>query len=248
MDFHEKTLKYYSMWLGEDHILGKEAPGVYPVYSAERNQVQYGYGDRFDLYVMVKDRRIFASYGDRLKDVVGELTKRLETCQNADDASAALEDMLHAKPSRHVKYVFSGSAPADTQARPLAREEYPLYRDFFMKCNPGLKNIDWLQEYFEEMAEERVCCGYLVNGEVVSCTDAPGMPYMADAVQEIGVNTLKEYRDCGYAAQACAACIREIVKNGKCPVWSTGKENAASRRLAEKVGFAEFAEVLTVTL
>ena len=44
MDFHEKTIEYYSMWLGEDHILGKEAPGVYPVYSAERNKETGGKG------------------------------------------------------------------------------------------------------------------------------------------------------------------------------------------------------------
>lgn len=249
MDFMENTLRYYSKWLGEEDILlKKKMPGVYPVYSPERSRVQYGYGEVFDLYVLVRDGQIFFSYGERMKERIDSIADGLKECTDGAAAASVLEEALKVRPSRYIKYVFGGGIPEHTKARPLTVEEYPLYEDFFVKCNPGCRNIDWLQEYFDEMAAERICCGYLLNGEVVSCTDAPGMPYMAAEMQEVGINTLSAYRGCGYAGEVCAACIREIVRNGKTPLWSTTAENMASRRLAEKMGFSALAEVLTVSL
>ncbi|MDE5891632.1 MAG: GNAT family N-acetyltransferase [Acetatifactor sp.] len=81
----------------------------------------------------------------------------------------------------------------------------------------------------------------------MSCTDAPGMSYMAEDVQEIGIHTLQEYRGRGYALTACSKCIQEILNHHKVPMWSTTIGNTASRKLAEKIGFAEFAEVIYIT-
>ena len=44
------------------------------------------------------------------------------------------------------------------------------------------------------MVGEKLCWGLFVEDRLVSCTDAPGMPYMQEDVQEIGVNTLGPYR------------------------------------------------------
>jgi hypothetical protein len=40
--------------------------------------------------------------------------------------------------------------------------------------------------------------------------------------------------------------VRQIME--KIPLWSTAADNLASRRLAQKIGFAEYAEVISVTL
>ena len=74
------------------------------------------------------------------------------------------------------------------------------------------------------------------------------MPYMADKVQEIGINTLPVYRGQGYASAACSVSAQNIVAGGRCPQWSCREDNMASFRLAVKVGFVKFADVLTVTL
>ena len=40
--------------------------------------------------------------------------------------------------------------------------------------------------------------------------------------------------------------VRQIME--KIPLWSTAADNLASRRLAQKIGFAEYTEVIFVTL
>lgn len=67
-------------------------------------------------------------------------------------------------------------------------------------------------------------------------------------MQEIGINTLPEYRKNGFAAAACQKCLREILCHGKVPQWSSAMGNQVSRKLAEKVGFVEFGEVVSMTI
>jgi predicted GNAT family acetyltransferase len=74
------------------------------------------------------------------------------------------------------------------------------------------------------------------------------MPYMSDEVQEIGINTLSNYRGRGYATIACQGSINEILKNGKIPQWSTSITNIASQKLAEKLGFVKLGDVITLTI
>ena len=122
------------------------------------------------------------------------------------------------------------------------------YHDFFIKNNPECKNTEWLIEYFNEMVSKHLCCGIFVDGILVSCSDAPSIPYMQNDVEEIGINTLNEYKGKGYATDVCITCANEIVKNGKCPLWSTTINNIASQKLAEKVGFRKLADVISISL
>lgn len=107
---------------------------------------------------------------------------------------------------------------------------------------------DWFREYFADMVAQRLCWGYFLDGQLVSCSDAPGMPHLADRVQEIGINTLPAHRGRGYAADVCIAAAREIISQSKCPIWSANIDNLASQKLAERVGFIPFAEVVTLTV
>ena len=83
---------------------------------------------------------------------------------------------------------------------------------------------------------------------MVSCTDAPDMPYMEDKVQEIGINTLPQSRRKGYAADACKLCAEMIIQSGKCPIWSCDAGNTASTFLASKIGFDKLADILTLSV
>ncbi len=242
----DRTLEYYSMWLGKEGILKKDNERIVFIYSAERNNTQYGYGQPFDLYIFCYGEKIIVSYGDKAADKIDYLKQNITA--SADEIKGLAKSCYGKVVNHNIKYVFHGSMEDGEPAKILTCADYKKYEDFFKCCNPNCTNIDWLGEYFEEMNQENMCVGVFVDGKLVCCTDAPGMPYMSDKVQEIGINTLMEYRGNGYAAAACAKCIKEIMKNGKVPQWSTDINNIASKRLAERIGFVKLADVITVTL
>jgi len=243
----EITCKYYSKWLGQDEILTRDFSGAEYVYSEQRNIVQYGYGTQFDLYVLCQKGRTVVSFGDTAAASMDILKREIGTGMQPAEIRRLLERLFGRKTGHSIKYVL-GQLPIPAQkARVLTPENYGQYRDFWQKCYQN-DDTEGLEEYFDEMAQEHTCVGVFADGVLASCTDAPGMPYMENQVREIGINTLPEYRGRGYASEACKKCIEEILNHNKVPLWSTSVENKASRRLAEKTGFSEFAEVITMTL
>lgn len=253
--FQSRTYGYYSQWLGRADILNDDFQGIRYIYSAERNVAQTGYARPFDLYLFCQPDRMVVSYGDKLTDRIDALKAGFETVVEIGDLYSQLQklprtltEIFGVSPGHSVKFVFDRPADLDTKSRLLLKSEYEDYLDFFLANNPGCKDTGWVREYFDEMAEGGFCCGFFEDGKLVSCTDAPDMPYMADIVREIGINTRPGYRGRGYAADACAACIKQMLQRDICPLWSTSADNGASLKLAGKVGFVRMADVLTLTL
>ncbi len=245
MDHRQTTEQYYSLWAGKDISAAK---GVEYVYSDERNRVQPGYSHRFDVWAWFGDGKTIISYGDAAAPRLGTLTERLGASPVPSELSRALAEVYSGSVSHGIKYLFAGGSYKPGPARILRREDYGLYEDFFRKINPDCGSIGWLREYFDEMADAGICCGVFADGILACCTDAPLMPYMADAVQEIGVNTLEEHRGRGYASDSARLCALQIVKNGKTPLWSTDAENTASRKTALAAGFLTYGEYIGLSL
>ncbi|MGI6336402.1 MAG: GNAT family N-acetyltransferase [Eubacteriales bacterium] len=234
------------------------------MYTPERNRAQYGYAKPFDIYCWTEPGRMgcsarvtTVSYGDRALRLSGcaaqmpdRLKARLDDMMDAEDIRALLQETYGVPAAHTVKYVYRGtdepSVPHEG-LRTLTEEDFSAYRDFWRACHPGGQD-GWLREYFDEMTAVGTCVGVYADGILASCTDTPGMPYMADKVQEIGVKTRPEYRRRGYAALACIRCAANILARGRCPQWSTDAGNHASRKLAACVGFEELADVVSVTL
>lgn len=242
----EITYEYYSKWLGQDGILCHEFSGIRYLYSEQRNTVQYGYGNRFDIYVLCCKNRAVISYGEAAADRLDVMKDAIGGMMTAREIGQILERIFCCRASYEIKYFFETMPVLHSEARVLTEADYKKYETFFQKCHPG-QNTEWLREYFYEMVQDCMCVGVFADGGLVSCTDAPGMPYMAEDVQEIGIHTLQEYRGRGHASAACSKCIQEILDHHKAPMWSTTIGNTASRKLAEKIGFAEFAEVIYIT-
>jgi len=59
---------------------------------------------------------------------------------------------------------------------------------------------------------------------------------------DIGVSTLAEWRGHGFAAAAASIVAHQVQKAGQIPVWSTGENNYASLRIAQKLGFTKVTE------
>lgn len=245
----ETTCRYYSKWLGQDEILLRDFRGIKYLYSEKRNSIPFGYGTPFDLYVFCQKERMIISYGDKGREQAGILTDKIKKDMSATEVKLVLERIFGQKADHNVKYVFAGSDSMPvSEAMVLVEEDYGKYESFWRKCHPECQDTVWLKDYFNEMVQEHMCIGVFVDDILVSCTDAPGMPYMENEVQEIGINTLPEYRKQGFAAAACQKCLREILCHGKVPQWSSAMGNQVSRKLAEKVGFVEFGEVVSMTI
>ena len=70
---------------------------------------------------------------------------------------------------------------------------------------------------------------------------------MADVVVEPGINTLPGYRRRGYAQTVVGALLKQVLGDGKVPLWSCSASNVGSQRLAESLGYAQLADVITVS-
>ncbi len=248
MNFQHSTLQYYSRWLGSENILLDKTPGISFIRSEERDKIQAGHSNPFAIYAWMEKDRLIVSYGEKAAPNISLLQNTIADCFSVDAVSQAISEIYGREPSHHIKFVFHEAAMQNGMARPLVTADYKAYLAFFKQANPGCSDTGWVRDYFEEMVASHLCCGVFVGDCLVSCTDAPLMPYMKEEVQEIGINTLSAFMRKGYAAQAAMVCAGQIVQNGKCPQWSCATDNIASSRLAEKAGFARLSDVLTLTL
>ena len=64
-----------------------------------------------------------------------------------------------------------------------------------------------------------------------------------EAHADVGVHVAESHRGLGIATGAASMTCAELQRVGLTPVWGTGSHNAASLRVAEKVGFAEVARL-----
>lgn len=248
MDYALITNKYYSKWVGIDDILNNSFLGVEFIYSSERNKTQSGYHRQYDLYAFMQNERIIFSYGDKAKESISKIKNEISSIISISDTKEILKTHFGDHIEHHIKYVFNNTPDIVIKSRPLTIYEYHKYLQFFINVNPNCKNTDWLKEYFEEMVRDHLCCGLFADNILVSCSDLPSMPYMQNEVQEIGINTLNEYKGNGFATDVCVSSVNELLNNYKCPQWSTSIDNIASQKLAKKVGFIKLADVLTVTI
>jgi RimJ/RimL family protein N-acetyltransferase len=75
----------------------------------------------------------------------------------------------------------------------------------------------------------------LLDGDVVVCEAASGAP--TQGLIEMGVRTAEEYRGRGFATVACIQLIENCEERGYNTWWDCAKQNTASVRLANKLGY-----------
>ena len=89
-----------------------------------------------------------------------------------------------------------------------------------------------------EMLEEGVVAGAVIGGDLVAIafTSARSVGHA-----DVAVNTLERWRGRGLAAAAASLVARRLQEASQVPVWSTGEDNRASLRVAQKLGFVPLA-------
>lgn len=246
MNYLRITNEYYANWLGvSPDALSQD--GIHAVKSSQRDILQKGYPTEFDLYVFVQDKRIIVSYNDETEKHLDALLSSIKAGDKSEHIADVIKDAYGITPGQNPKFVFyHPERSTNALVRALTIGDYPSFLRFFTMNNPD-SNTDWLFDYFRRITDKRYSYGIMVDNLLVAATDAPDMPYMESEVQEIGINTLAEYRRKGYAKAVCLAAINSLLKRNICPQWSTRAGNVASERLAYSVGFKKLADVITVS-
>lgn len=243
-DYLQDTIDYYAQWLDLPPAVF-DSSGVIVKVSPKRDLTLPGYNAPSLLYCLLKNNTVLLSCSPSLNNTLPGVLSALESDCSLSDKINAIKQVLPTV--RHsIKFYYTGQmAPINTtDAVQLEQKHYDQFLAFYksrsMQNDPG----EWLRPYYISLVERGHCFGIFKDGLLVSATEAPDLPYMADRVGEIGINTLKEFRGKGYAKIAAAGMIKYLVQSGKTPLWSCAADNKASTGLALAVGFAEFADLL----
>lgn len=123
------------------------------------------------------------------------------------------------------------SPPAVPAARLLAPADLPALRAL-----PA--DSAWIHQTWggpARLLAARVARGVVVDGQVV----ALAVPfYVGTGHEDIGVVTVVPHRGRGLAAACAGALVADIRARGRIPSWTTSPDNAASRAVAARLGFA----------
>jgi GNAT superfamily N-acetyltransferase len=123
-----------------------------------------------------------------------------------------------------------GTAYHDSAVRLLKLKDLEL----LASADPDFRSGGW--ESPRELLSEGIIACAIVAGEIVSTalTTARSKRYA-----DVGVYTHEDYRRRGLATAAASIVVNRVQRAGQTPVWSTGEHNAASLRVAQKLGFIE---------
>lgn len=116
------------------------------------------------------------------------------------------------------------------ETRLLAPADIPIWQ----ASAPELNVIGFSSH--AELLAHGVAAGSFHQGQLVALAHTSALsPRYAD----VGVYTAEAYRGQGLAAYAAELVMQQVVAQGRIPLWSTGADNRASRRVAQKLGLEE---------
>ena len=102
-------------------------------------------------------------------------------------------------------------------------------------------HFDWAIEEWDGIQPVTVA---LEEGVAVAICHSPAT---SDGASEAGVFTIEAARGRGYAVDVVAAWAHAVREAGRLPMYSTEWTNAASRRVAAKLGLERYGEDLRLT-
>ena len=247
LDYRAITKKYYAEWLDCDER--DFLSGVRYVCSPKRDVVQTFYSSAWALCLFKTDTAAIISYSSKIQKQIKQMEMDFSGVKSFDlNLGDYLDKLFGVKTKRNIKFVFDRQiASSNEDVVSLSKADYDLFLNFRVSLGNNLWDEE-TREYFEAISALGYCMARMADGKPVSMTDTPTMPYMSDMVQEVGIDTLPDYRNRGYAKEVVSACISKIISDNKCPQWSCDADNRASERLAYRVGFKRFCDVYSIVL
>jgi GNAT superfamily N-acetyltransferase len=129
-----------------------------------------------------------------------------------------------------VTHVLAGPVRVfrDRAVRRLTSADLPLLEAAPLELRAGL----WSSP--RELLTEGIIASAVVSGEIVATALTTAC---TDRYADIGVYTQEPYRGRGYATAAASMVAQAAQEDGWTPIWGAGAHNAASLRIAQKLGF-----------
>jgi len=160
-------------------------------------------------------------------------------CVDVSTQSArSLGDIIQRERGRPVRYygdVYHAlSQPAAALPNPSVRRLTLNDLHLFGPAPPELRINGF--GGMPRLLEGGFAAGAVVDGRLVAMAHTYAV---SERHAEIGVFTTAEWRRRGFATAAAAIVAKCTQETGRTPVWSAGETNAASLRVAAKVGFRE---------
>lgn len=218
----------------------------YITSSALRSIAQYGFSKPHKVYCLYRQGHISISCKQELIDTLNKIENNLKQADSINNLTACLASLDMGIVNHSIAYYHSGIEPeVNNLANKLRAEHYQQFLQFFITENPG-SETDWLKEYFNSMVSRGYAYGCFEAEKLLAACDLPGIPFMQEMIVELGICTLEEYRNRGYAKAIIGNGIAAILNDGKVPIWSCSNNNIGSNALAKSVGFIKFGDVLTI--
>jgi len=233
------TNQYYSSFCAVDILAVSD--GIHFICSSRRNAQLRGLGQKYPVFMLVKDDNCIITYSPKYKEEVevlrGANIKEIATTMNQKYNLKTMQLMIF---HRETIEQFGS-------ARNLTKEDYPFYEDFFKTTSPNVNYEGWLYDYFIEKADKGLFTGYFSRGKLVCVCDAPDMPYLEGKIQHTGVRTLEEERRKGFAKSTAALATHNLLNAGICPQWECDAGNIASVKLAKSIGYKRYGVAYIMT-
>ena len=247
-DYLTVTKQYFSEWLDINLSLF-DRTGVFCVCSEKRDHILKGYGKKFPLYCLIKSNLAIISHSLSIQKQIPALTKALQSDFSITNLIRAIESAFERRPGHSRKYFFTQLPEGiDTSfVRQLTASDYSDFFRFYKAQYPKDEQDDWLEEYYMKITDKGYAFAAYQGVGIVSVADAPDVPYMADIIADPGIATLEPFRRRGYARAVLVATLKYYISLGMVPIWSCSASNAASSNLAESVGYAQFANAITLS-
>lgn len=163
------------------------------------------------------------------------------------ECATALGEIIEAKTGRGVRYYgdiyFMLSKPVSNFKSEVVRQ-LTLTDLELLESAPSEVRGSGFGSSRDLLADGFVACA-IVSGSIVAIAHTYAR---AGRHADIGVSTLKAWRGRGFATAAASIVAGRVQEAGQTPVWSTGEDNFASRRIAQKLGFTQVSQRTYVIL
>lgn len=173
-----------------------------------------------------------------------EIVERLESLASSEP----VVDDLRASPRHldaYLEILQSHKAVREVWSGPAYRlSEAPVWPTGVVRitdANSHLLADEWLEE---QLAEKQLCVAVVEEGQALSVCHSSRTSLRA---AEAGLETLPAYRGRGYALAAVQGWAAAVYAQGRIPLYSTSWANAASQRVARKLGLTMYASDFHIT-